>query len=64
MAEKHPQTLPVLYDTLKKLGYAEAAQALLKESSQNEKDLAKTLNPNISMLEWIKTQPKYPKKNK
>jgi len=54
----HPQTVPVLYDSLKKLGYDETAVALLKDSKQTEKALTKTLDPNISMLNWIKSQPK------
>jgi len=53
--EVNPQTVPVLYDTLVKLGYHTAAKSLLKDSQRNKDDLVKGLNPNICIQDWLNT---------
>jgi len=55
--DTHPQTIPLIYDALVKLGYDTAAQGLVKDSKQNKDELVKGVNSNFSVLDWIKTLP-------
>jgi len=49
----HPQTVPLLYDTLVKLGFNGAAQSFIQDSKKSKEELVKELNPKYSLLELV-----------